>query len=139
LFEKEKYMGVDINPNIIGVAKNKYPNRNFFVYVPFEFNVEVVMFNPQTIFTCTVLQHCDDEFVKKIFESFIRLFNDQRIQKRCFYFYENSKARVSHVCGRSFEEYYNLLNIYFEIEEWHTKTHIVHNEKHTVCKFYVFC
>lgn len=135
----ENYLGVDLNDKIVEYAQEQFPSKKFCVYekenrssIPtFHFPPEVKKFNPQLFFTSTVLQHCNDSFVLRIFDSLQSVISGNKL---IFFLYENEQAQQSHVCGRSPDRYTQMVEYFFIVKSVESKSHIVHGEKHTITK-----
>lgn len=129
LFNKNKYVGVDITENLLNLAiqlNDGYKYKLIELYGNIQDKFE-------QIFTSTVLQHCDDKVVSKIIQSFRNV-----IQKKgILVFYENSQVKADHVNGRSPLEYVNLTNHHFDVINVETSSHIVHGEEHSITKMEV--
>lgn len=139
----DKYLGLDLNDKIVECASAGHPDKSFCIYekenrgnTVFHFNEQVKQFNPQLFFTSTVLQHCNDNFVLRIFNS---LYSIMRENEFTFFLYENDQVQQSHVCGRPPDRYAKMIGYFFGIKEVQTKSHIVHGEKHTITKIVCFC
>lgn len=138
----EKYLGVDLNDKIVEHAQKQYTGKRFCVYeketksnmAVFHFPPEVKEFNPQLFFTSTVLQHCNDNFVLRIFNSLQQIINKEIV----LYLYENEQAQQDHVCGRTPDRYAKMVGYFLGIKSVQTKSHVVHGEKHTITKIVCF-
>lgn len=125
-FEKE-YLGVDITESLLEVARKNNPAKNYRrLENPW---LEKVDFNFVLFFTSTVLQHNDDEMVKKILKS-VRDCRGSMFFG--FVLYENSQVQAPHVKGRSSEEYAELVKTVFNVLHFWSYSHIVHGEEHTL-------
>ena len=95
-----KYVGVDITQQFVDEAREANPERDFFVLdVPFlpdddprEFFSACI---PRVFFTATVLQHCSDELIRKIFASLRKL--DYPL--KYFVLYENA-SEIARIAGK---------------------------------------
>lgn len=128
LFLKEKYLGLDICDNLLSIAKAKNPGFTYQLLsspYPPELN-----FPAEIFFTATVLQHNDDNGLKKI------LMSAKGISKGnlTFCIYENTakESGKRHICFRSKKQYLDFISLYFEITGCDSWSHILHKEEHSL-------
>lgn len=139
------YLGVDISPELLAIAIKENPGKAFSYidkpYLPDQF-ADTNEVDIECIFTATVLQHCSDELVMKILQSF-KKYNDKRIHfledneyPLHLAFYENSEGfEKPHVKGRKPEQYLQMvISAGFKIkgEGLIIETHTVKKEKHSL-------
>jgi len=126
-FNFKNYLGVDIMESLVNFAKEKYPDKNFLVLedlcLPEKLNFDFEQF-----FTATVLQHNPDDVVREIFESVAQLKSENII----FSLYENSQSNANHMKARDSKDYVNLLNKYFNIQDYTFYKHKIFNAEHTL-------
>ena len=131
----ENYLGVDITENLLNIAKEENPTKSFYqLKEPYlsanddqttlDYLSEVEQF-----FSSTVLQHCDDNLVSKIFET-MSIFKNTDID---FVLYETTiKKGAYHNKGRTLEQYISLMSPYFEVKSKVESEHKVHGQPHAV-------
>jgi ubiquinone/menaquinone biosynthesis C-methylase UbiE len=120
------YLGVDITENLLNIAREKYPDKNFLLTkTP---TLPLINYKFSQFFTSTVLQHCDDHLVDKIIKSLHTL----KQTDFSIVLYENSSVQLSHVNGRKPEIYKCMFEKYFNLKSFQFDTHTVHNEVHSV-------
>jgi hypothetical protein len=128
---KSKYVGMDMTKELLDIAKFKNPDKEFSYistpYIPETFIGEWV----EQFFTATVLQHCDDGLVGKIFKSF---YDSKPINIRQIVLYENSSKFIKpHVIGRQPIEYANFIELAgFNIIDLKFKHIMIKYENHAV-------
>jgi len=123
---QDGYLGVDITPELLDYARKLNPTRDYKqLEHPWLHGIE---FEFSLFFTATVLQHNDDETVKKIFASL------SAYKKEDFFIalYENSQAKAPHVKGRSSDEYVQLVKTQFDVKFVWSYKHKTHGEEHTL-------
>ena len=129
------YLGVDITNNLLTIAIDENKDKNFILLdKPYITNYsEINNFNFEQFFTSTVLQHCDDDLVNKLFQ------NLSKIKKYNFeiFLYENSAVKAPHVNGREPKLYGEIISKYFNVKSLEQFSHIVHGEEHSITKISV--
>ena len=122
------YTGTDITEELLSIARKNHPQNKFVQQksaIPDLSGMDFSLF-----FTATVLQHCADAVVSKIFS----VLRDYKPYGLTIFLYENSDERVSasHVCGRSMNFYLDLLASSFSIKKSVQDSHLIHGEKHGI-------
>jgi SAM-dependent methyltransferase len=121
----ENYLGVDASEEILNIAKEMHPDKNYLLlqepWLPKELDFDFELF-----FTTTVLQHNSDEVVREIFRSVANL------KKKNFFFslYENAENSTHHLKARNSRYYIKLLKEHFEILDYKSYEHKAHNVSH---------
>jgi SAM-dependent methyltransferase len=132
-----KYVGADMTKELIKLARKRNKGKRF-VHLSHPYLTEVETFNIrykfdiEQVLTTTVLQHCDDELVIKILKSFKD--NLLGLKRLCFY-EKDAGDKKPHVISRSTLDYMTLLSEAGIHTNGNCKSHIVHNEKHTLSVF----
>jgi len=122
-----EYTGIDITLSLLEIASKNNPGKRFLHQkeaVPDFTGISFSLF-----FTATVLQHCAEEVVFKIF-------NALRKSKQGnfgIFLYENSDLRVdsSHVRGRPIDFYRSVIEKRFFIKSEVSASHLIHGEEHS--------
>jgi len=123
----ENYIGVDVTKTLVDIAKANHPDKEFILLESPVISKELEDYNWDMLFTATVLQHNDDEGVRRILESV------KQIQAGGFTFclYENAVANASHIKARTTEDYVDLISdADFLIHSFGSYHHTIHGEKH---------
>lgn len=131
-----KYFGVDITDYLLKKAKFYHKDKSFFIlnkpYLTDKFRK--YFYSVEQVFTSTVLQHCNDDLIIKIFKSFLMLYNLNYINL----YEKNNNDTKPHVKSRCTQEYHNLLiDSGFYIKQINSHTHTIHGENHTLSIFKV--
>jgi len=119
----KNYIGVDITPELLAMAKKRYPKKQFALIE----SGDISKLNFDIFFSATVLQHNEDDTV-------IEIFRNIPDSVSMLYLYENStEGESGHVKGRTDLDYLHLLYKAGKKHEW-TKaiSHVLHGEKHTL-------
>ena len=129
LFDPRLYVGVDITADFIKMAKQhnpvyEYRLLNSYCLKGMNFN------NVEQFMTINVLQHNCDYIVSEIFSSL----RDSRKKGMTILLYENTckKNSTEHMCFRSEKDYVKIISQYFNIKSSHYRSHVVHDEEHTL-------
>lgn len=130
-----EYLGIDITNNLLKIAINENKNKDFILLdKPYITNYsDINNFNFEQFFTSTVLQHCDDNLVDKIFQNLFQI----KQSDFDIFLYENSSVKAPHVNGRKPDTYHKIISKYFNIKLFEEFSHIVHNEEHSITKIKV--
>lgn len=129
--EFKYYVGADMTKRLIDIAKYQNPQKTF-IWLPepwLGFEATTVAQSAEQVFTCTVLQHCSNELVMKIFESIKEL-----KQLTVFSLYEkNNDDTLPHVISRTSNQYVDLMKeVGWNARLLSSSTHTIHNELHTL-------
>jgi len=119
----KNYLGVDFTESLLIIAKERCPKARFLLlegpYIDCKLD-----FDPSLIFTSCVLQHNSDDAVLKIFEYFAAI-----VKKNItFGFYENTETQSGSMRGRTGEEYMEMIETYFKVDEWVSYAHRMSEE-----------
>ena len=128
-----KYLGIDMTENMIYMANKRNPGRHYIWNNSPYLNDENIDFTwIEQFFTATVLQHCDDDLVKKILESL----HYQKRKGFTFALYENSAGfKKPHVIGRNPNEYVKFMEeVGFHVKDILITTHLSKGEPHSLIK-----
>lgn len=121
------YVGADICDRLIAIARERHPDKEYIalgepslpIHPPLRFGL---------VFTATVLQHNDDESVRRILAS-IRHHHvapDWAI-------YENTEDQSAHVCGRTPTQYVQLVEeAGFPVGSFNSFCHRIHKAQHAL-------
>lgn len=129
IFDPEKYLGVDITSSLLQHARKTHPDYRFVLledpWLPHN------EFEPELVFTATVLQHNDDAGVRRIIDSWPAT--------KIVALYENTSNFPSrgHMAFRTPEDYQSLIKERYTVHDTLLASHVVHNEEHTLMLFYV--
>lgn len=131
------YIGVDMTHLLLEYARENNPSGIFLLlekpYITTKIAKQIrELVQPiDTIFTATVLQHCDDELVLKIFSSFYEHIGRKNMT---FILYEkDNHDRKPHVVSRHSTQYVQLLTDGgYNIKAVNHYTHMVHREIHSL-------
>lgn len=122
-YKFDKYIGVDVTEQAVELAKKHNDKADFRLI-----NLGEIVGYFDLFFTSTVLQHCSDEIVENIISNIQKY----KIRGVTFCLYENSeKGESFHVKGRDLE-YKEMISKYFDIKDYKSYTHTIHNENHTL-------
>ena len=134
------YVGCDMTQELLKIASLKEDYNHKFVLLnkPYFSSEKDFFEKPEWLrqfFTATVLQHCHDNLVIKIFKSL----HKYKPKDFNICLYENSMDfSKPHVVGRTNGEYFALITgAGFEIKRIRSSTHSVKNELHTFSRFVV--
>lgn len=119
----EHYLGVDFTESLLVIARRRCPEAKFLKLNSSFLDLELG-FDPELIFTSSVLQHNPDDVVLKIFESFVPIVKGDIT----FGLYENTEIQSGHMRGRKAEDYVGMVSAYFKIYEWETYSHRMSEE-----------
>lgn len=132
------YLGVDITPSLLDIAKENNPDKEFLqLSKPYFTQDAIAKIKPwdfQQFFTSTVLQHCDDELVSDIFKSLSKIKKENFV---CVLYETSIKNGAYHNKGRDIYEYIRLMSPYFQYKGGRWETHNVHGADHSVYKIFV--
>jgi len=127
-FDKDRYLGVDITKQLLDIAIEENPEYSYRLLT--SPTLGTVLPDIEQFFTATVLQHNTDETVRCIFDSL------SRYTLKTIAIYESTmnmhNLANSHMHFRSIDEYYRLVNEYFNIKERVNYTHIIHGSEHSL-------
>jgi len=119
----EHYLGVDFTEELLLIARKRCPKARFLLlhnpYIDCDLD-----FDPELFFTSCVLQHNPDDVILKLFESLVPIVKGNII----FGLYENTEIQSGHMRGRTGKEYVEMINTYFEVREWETRSHRMSEE-----------
>ena len=123
LFAENKYLGVDIIPELLAIAEKDHPNYTFSSLLKIG---DVPAFDFEIFFTSTVLQHNSDETLELVFD------NVKTVKSTGFQFllYENSQVFAPHVQARCVNDHVRLISRHFSVKEADADSHVVHGERH---------
>jgi len=131
LFDKSKYLGVDITEKFILMAAENNPGYWYkLLSDPFVYDLG---FDFDLFFTSNVLQHNCDYIVGEIFRKLSKI-KEQDFQ---IFLYENthdSFNNTHHMCFRSASDYLSFISEHFYIRKYSIHNHLVHREKHSIIK-----
>lgn len=121
------YVGYDITENLLKIARSDYPDKNFIklnqIGLPDDIDTDFELF-----FTATVLQHNPETAVYRIFDSLA----DVKPAGFKIFLYENDAGfEKPHVKGRSPEDYLDILENLFEVKDFKSGSHVIHQEQHS--------
>lgn len=126
-----EYEGVDISGEMLSLARTHLPSKKFNAiadpWLPAGTGIECSVF-----FSATVLQHCDDDLLNKVFDSCGRL------ELSTFVLYENSEQMGGFMRGRTSLEYVQVLEkIGCTVRSFQSWSHVFHTSRHTLTVVHV--
>lgn len=128
--DETSYIGVDVTASLLDIARMKNPEHTFTLLKEPKLSDNLVDgYFPQIFFTSTVLQHNNDDGVRKILASLAA------ITPNCdFILYENTHAAPdsAHMRFRSPDEYVILISEFFPVNDMKSRDHVVHSERHAL-------
>lgn len=126
------YLGVDICPQLIEEARKAHPDKGYLILSEPVLPVCLGDFNFKLVFTATVLQHNDDEGVRRILRS-IWIHNPRPV----WVLYENMDDNSPTVCGRTPMKYIEMVEQEgFSVGECKTGFHAIHKANHGLTVIY---
>ncbi len=126
---RDVYIGADITGEFLGIATKNNPGKTYVpLETPMPVHEELIGIEFEMFFTATVLQHCSDELVGKIFGAAGRLMKDTCL----FVLYENDFKHAPHIEGRSSSRYADMMSKQREVLSLGSHSHEIHGEKHTL-------
>ena len=131
LFPSKSYVGMDIEGNLLEIAKSRNPKKNYLLLespslTELEDNVVQEFQKASQFFSACVFQHCNDELVLKILKNLY----DIKSEGIRFVLYENIEVKLDHVAGRRGQDYVKLFTKAGYKVDATLYAHKVHNEKH---------
>lgn len=143
-----EYVGYDITKKLLNIARQNNSDKSFILLEqpyftpPEDGKCELLLDSDkgtswfEQFFTATVLQHCHDEVVVKLFKS---IKENVGAQDFTFCLYENScKFEKPHVIGRYPERYYAMVaEAGFKVLDFDYYPHIVKGEEHSLIRIKV--
>jgi SAM-dependent methyltransferase len=134
-FDKNKYQGADITAELLDIARKDNPDYSYTLLdTPNLSNVDLE--NIEQFFCATVLQHNDDDGVKKILESLCEKVGDKELT---IVLYENVQTvgtkEKEKIKFRDPIDYFILVNLFFDVKNVRCYKHIIHKEEHALMIF----
>jgi len=121
------YVGVDICSALVAIARKEHPDHDYRVLTQPSLAIEPAI-RFRLVFTATVLQHNDDQAVRRILES-IRHHNPAP----SWAIYENVDDQSRTVCGRHPDTYIEMVRAAgFPISDTFTTRHHFHGAEHAM-------
>jgi len=120
------YVGVDITAPLLQIAKRRHPGKRFEQLADADpAHTFTKLHHFKLFFTATVLQHCPEETVHKVFSAL------RQTDVTTLSLYENcSEARTGHVEGRPGSWYVDTLKKYLPVASIKSRVHKVNKEPH---------
>ena len=122
-FEADKYRGVDISGPYLEIARKDNPGREF-VQIASPVWDELLDWDIEIFFTATVLQHCSDEVVDRLFANLAK--KQPNRFALSLYEYANPAWTCRQTMGRTPAEYVKMVGKHFHIVSSMSQDHMIH-------------
>jgi glycosyltransferase involved in cell wall biosynthesis len=137
LFNPDKYLGVDLTPEFLTIARQDNPAYQYKALAsPVGHTHEPwTGWAFEQFFTSNVLQHNSDKLVVEIFRNLAAI----RPHSFAMVLYENTNfsSNTTHMRFRRPDEYIAFIEEQFEVHDVATDSHRVHGEHHTIMRVLV--